>query len=455
MVYNELNEMFNAKSVAILGASNNPNKIGYNILKNLIDSGYKGQIYPINIKEEQVLGLKAYKNVSEISEKIDLIVIIIPSNLVLGALEEASSKGVKNAIIISGGFREIGNDDMENDLVKYAQEKGISFIGPNCQGINYTPNNMCVSWPLIKTRGSMAIIAQSGTVAAAFSMWAEKEEIGISGSVSLGNKSGVSELDIMEFFAEDDNTKVIALNLEGTKEGRRLMEMSKKIVPEKPIVVLKPGRTEKGIKAAQSHTKSIAGSDKVFSAACKQVGIVRADTITEFYDYSKILALLKKPKGKNVLIVTSSGGSGILATDTFEENNIVDVIELNSNLKDILTKELPSHCVVSNPIDLTGDTDALRYKKCVEMTCESDSIDFYLLIFGDPIPGACEVVEELKRETEKPIIVCYLGGGDVEGEEVIKMHRKGIPTFPTPERAAKAASVLCKYGNITTKKPAK
>ena len=287
MVHNELSKMFNAKSVAILGASNNPGKIGYNILRNLIDSGYKGSIYPINIKEEQVLGLKAYKKISEIGEKVDLAVIIIPSSLVLGALEDAGASGVKNVIIISGGFREIGNDDMEKALVEFARENGISFIGPNCQGVNYTPNNMCVSWPLIKAEGPMAIIAQSGTVSAAFSMWAEEEGIGISGSVSLGNKSGVSELDLMEFFAEDDNTKVIALNFEGTKDGRRLMEVCKNITLNKPVVLLKPGRTEKGIKAAQSHTKSVAGSDKVFSAACKQVGIVRSNTITEFYDSLK------------------------------------------------------------------------------------------------------------------------------------------------------------------------
>lgn len=438
---NKLDSMFNARSIAVVGASNTLGKVGCTILKNLIDGGFSGEIYPINPKDSEVQGYRAYKKLNEVEHDIDLAVIAIPSKLVPASVKEAGEKAIKNIIIITGGFREIGKDELEKEMLNIAKDYDISILGPNCQGLNYTPNNMCASWPLIKEKGPMAIIAQSGTIAATFGMWAEEEGIGISSLISLGNKSGLSELSFMEFLAKDEKTKVIALNIEGIKDGRKFMEVSKKIVGSKSVVVLKPGRTERGKRAAQSHTKSIAGSDEIFSAACKQTGIIRAETFTELYDFSKALGFLKKPKGNNVLIITSSGGSGILATDVFEENKMV-VRELDSSLKEVLKSELPSYCVVSNPIDLTGDTDALRYEKCVKSTMHCDYIDMFLLIFGDPIPGACEVVERLRGLTDKPIVVCYLGGGETERLEAMKMHKLGIPVFQTPERAAKAASVL-------------
>lgn len=441
MKKNSLNCMFHANSVAVVGASNSQGKVGYTILKNLIDGGFKGKIHPVNPKDTEVLGIPAYKSLMDIEGEVDLGVIVIPGKLVSGAVKEAGEKGIKNLIIITGGFKEIGNDELEKEVIETAKRYNISILGPNCQGLNFTPNNMCASWPLIGKKGPMAIVAQSGTVAAAFGMWAEEEGIGISGLVSLGNKSGLNEIDFMEFFEEDDETKVIALNVEGIKDGRRFMEVAERVVTKKPVVVLKPGRTARGRKAAQSHTKSIAGSDEIFSAACRQVGVLRANTFTELYDFSKALGFLKKPKGRNVLIITSSGGSGILATDIFEDNGMV-VPELDQNFKESLKNVVPSHCVVSNPLDLTGDTDALRYEKCVEIARECDYIDMFLLIFGDPIPGACEVVERLKEKVNKPIVVCYLGGGSVEKEEALKMHKSGIPVFPTPERAARAASIL-------------
>jgi len=436
---NGLNKMFNANSVAVIGASNNPNKTGYQILKNLIDGGYKGRIYPINRKENEILGYKAYPKVSDIIWTIDLAVIVIPGLLIPEVMKEIGEKSVQNVIIITGGFKEIGNNDLEREVVEVAKKYNISIVGPNCQGINYTPNNLCASWPLITAKGPLSIIAQSGTVAATFGMWAEQEGIGTSGIVSLGNKIDLNELDFMDFFLKDDNTKVIALNIEGLKNGKQFMEIAKN--NKKSIVVLKPGRTEKGKKVAQSHTKSVSGSDVIFDAACKQAGVIRAYSITELYDYSKALALLEKPKGNRIMIITSSGGSGILATDVFEEQN-VEVVDLNPELANKLKFELPSHCVVSNPLDLTGDTDAYRYEKCVSIANDYNDIDMFLLIFGDPIPGACDVVRTLKEKVNKPIIVCYLGGGEVEREETILMHQIGIPVFPTPERAAKAASIL-------------
>ena len=437
---NRLNKIFNANAIAVIGASNNPNKTSYQILKNLIDGGYRGKIYPINQKENEILGLKAYSKITDIDGGIDLAVIVIPARLIPETMKEMGEKNVNTAIIISGGFKEIGNYELEKEVVETANKYNISFVGPNCQGINYTYNNLCASWPLITAKGSLGIIAQSGTVAATLGTWTEHEGIGATGIVSLGNKTDLNEMDFIDFFLKDENTKVIALNIEGFTNGKKFMEIAKNN-NEKDIVVLKPGRTEKGKKVAQSHTKSVSGSDVIFDAACKQAGVIRAYSITELYDYSKALGLLKKPKGNRVMVITSSGGSGILATDIFEEN-YVEVVDLNPELSQKLKAELPSHCVVSNPLDLTGDTDAYRYEKCVNIANEYDDIDMFLLIFGDPIPNACNVVSSLKEKVSKPIIVCYLGGGEVEKEETLSMHRNGIPVFPAPERAAKAISIL-------------
>lgn len=441
MLERVLDRMFNADSIAVIGASNDSQKKGYEILKNIINAGYSGNIFPINLKQKEILGLKAYPGVLDIKEDIDLAVVVIPSKFVPKTMKEIGQKGIKNVIIITGGFREIGNDQIEKEMMDIVKQYGISVVGPNCQGVNYTPNNLCASWPLITKKGPLAIIAQSGTVAATFGMWAEQECLGISSLVSLGNKSGLNEIDFIKFFAKDDNTKVISLNLEGINNGNTFMNLVKKVTDKKPVVILKPGRTQRGRKAAQSHTKSISGSDVIFDGACKQIDAVRANSLTELYDYSKALALLDKPKGNKVMIITSSGGSGILATDIFEENNI-EVTELNTELINELKRDLPSHCVISNPLDLTGDTDAYRYEKCIEIANRYKGIDMYLLIFGDPIPNACNVVKNLKEKVDKPLIVCYLGGGATEREELILMHQSGIPVFPTPERAAKAASIL-------------
>lgn len=443
---NSLKSVFSARSVAVVGASPNPEKTGHTILKNIVEGGYQGSIYPINPKADTILGLNCYPSLSAVPGDVDLVVVVVPSQAVPGVMDEAGAKSAKGAVIISGGFRETGNNQLEAEVLDIAAKHQIRVIGPNCQGFNYTPQKLCASWPLVKAQGPIAVISQSGTVGATMEMWAESENIGISAFVALGNKSDVNEIDLIEFFAADPNTKVISLYIEGVKNGSRFMQTVSEIGGSTPIVVLKPGRTEKGRKAAESHTKSIAGMDQIFDAVCKQLGIIRANDITELYDYSKALGLLKKPTGNNMLVVTSSGGSGIIATDMAEENGI-NVIGLSDELKRELRATLPDHCVVSNPLDLTGDATADRYKKTVQIAAKDDNVDFFLLIFGDPIPGAFEIVQELKQETSKEIVVCYLGGGEVEKEEVQKMHQHGIPAFPTPERAVKAVKALLSTKN--------
>ena len=436
-----LESVFNARSVAVVGASANPEKTGHIILKNIIEGGFEGKIYPVNPKAGEILGLPCYPSVTAINDSVDVVLIVVPSKFVPDVMEEAGKKGVTGAVVISGGFGEIGNGELEKQILDIAKKYGMRIIGPNCQGFNYTPNRLCASWPLVTKSGPIAVISQSGTVGAAIEIWAQAAEIGISCFVSLGNKVDVNEIDLIDVFKEDPNTKVISLYIEGVQNGARFMKSVRSAREKKPIVVLKPGTTPKGARAVQSHTRSIAGNDEIFDAVCRQVGITRAKSITELFDYSLALGFLGKPKGNRVLIITSSGGSGIIATDVAEQGGI-DVVDLPAELLAELKGALPPQCVVANPLDLTGDATAERYRIAAGIAARCDSIDSLLLIFGDPIPGASEVVGELKEKTGKQIIVAYLGGGDIEEEETIKLNRSGTPVFPTPERAVGALKVL-------------
>lgn len=382
--------------------------------------------------------------------KIDLVIIVVPANFVTKVLEDAAKKQVACAVVISGGFREAGNEDLEASVVETAKKYDIRFIGPNCQGITYTPNNLCAAWPLMKSKGNMAIISQSGTVGAAFAGWAEEDNLGVSSFISLGNKSDIDELDLMKYFSLDQSTKVIGIYLEGVKDGQTFMKVCRNVVSKKPIVVIRPGRTKKGNEAAQSHTKSVAGDYKIFDAACKQVGIIKADTIYELYDFCKILSLCKVPKGNRCLIITSSGGSGILATDIAERNS-VDILSLKEETKTILSDILPPHCIIGNPLDLTGDTNAERYYEVVKKLKSVNYIDIILLIFGDPIPNAADFAKKMREEVSQEIVACYLGGGDIQVKEILNLHKAGIPTFPTPERAMRAISALIQYKNYFQK----
>ncbi|MDR0840879.1 MAG: acetate--CoA ligase family protein [Christensenellaceae bacterium] len=436
-----IRSLFYAKSVAVVGASANPSKTGYVILKNILEGGYAGAVYPINPGSESILGVPCAASLGDVPGAVDLVVIVVPARAVPDVMRQAVQKGAKGAIIISGGFREIGNAELEAEVMAIAEAGGIAVIGPNCQGVNYLPNKLCASWPLIETRGAMAVVSQSGTIGAAMGGWAAEDGLGVTATVALGNNSGVPVIDLMQFFAQEDDVRVIALNIEGVRDGRQFMEAARAVLQKKPLVLLKPGRTAKGAEAAQSHTKSIAGSDAVFDAACRQIGLIRAEGIAEFYDYSKILSLLPKPAGRRLAILTSSGGSGILAADVAEDLGIA-LPPLGEEAVQALREKLPPQCVLANPLDLTGDATADRYRVALEALSAYDVADCFLLIFGDPIAGAAEMADAVRQKLGKPIVVAFLGGGEVEKQEVPLLIRAGIPAYPTPERAVRAIGAL-------------
>ncbi len=438
--------LFEAESVAVVGASRNPAKTGHVILRNILESGFKGRIYPVNPKAGEVLGLKAYPTLKELPEPVDLAVIVVPAKFVPSVIEEAGERGVKAAVIISGGFRETGTEEgkrLEAELVEKARKYGVRFLGPNCQGVNNPHKGLCASWPKITRKGPLAIISQSGTIAATFEIWAEEEGVGISKMAALGNKADIDEVDLLNYFGEDPDTKAIGMYMEAVRDGRKFIEVASEVTRKKPVVILKSGRTEAGAKAVASHTGSLAGSYKLYLAAFRKAGAIPVDSVEELYDVSKGLAFLPKPRGPRVQIITSSGGSGIISTDYVEQLGL-KMATLSDEVKEALRKELPEYCIVKNPLDLTGDADAERYDTALKHVFRDESIDIVITIFGDPIPGASEIVKKWFMKG-KVLIPVYLGGGDVEKVERRKMNESGIPAYPTPERAVRVAKALWDY----------
>ena len=432
-----LQPLFRPNRLAVIGASAKPEKMGFQILRNILDAGFGGQVIPVNPKGEVILGVPSVKSVDEIPSGTDLAVVITPAASVPDIILQLGERKVRAAIVITGGFAESGTEGahLQEELARNASRCGIRIVGPNCQGVNYPYHGLCASWPLITRGGAMAIASQSGTVGAALADWASEEKLGFSAFVSMGNRIDVDEADLIEFFASDPYTKVITLYIEGVKNAGKFLAAAKKC--EKPIVIFKAGRTERGRKAAESHTRSLAGKDEIYDAVFRQFGIHRAASLEELYDFSKALAYVPPPPGPRMLIVTSSGGSAIIATDVAEENGF-RVTPLPAPLASRLREILPAHCIVGNPLDLTGDTDAERYRQVV--AASRDHYDVITAIFGDPIPGASNVMEPGQAD-----LVTYLGGADVERAERLLLHEKGIAVFPTPERAVKALACHARF----------
>lgn len=435
----DLRAFFHPASVAVIGASESPGKLGHEILKNLSEGGYPGALYPINPKSERILGHGCFRNVKDIPGLVDLAVVIIPARLVPQAIQDCGQKGIRAAIIISGGFSEASADGekLQETLLQTAREHGVRLIGPNCQGVNNPYHPLCASWPLLTRQGRVAVISQSGTVGAAMMDWFSAEELGVSTFVSLGNRADVDETDLIEYFEKEPNTRVIAVYLEGLKEPLRFEKAIKKLT--KPLVVLKSGRTPKGKVAAESHTKSLAGADAIYTSLFRRHGVCRAETIEEFYDFAKAYAYLTPPKGNSILFITTSGGAAILGTDAAEREGI-GVAPLPADLAAKLEGVVPAYASRANPLDLTGDANAAMFQQVIDLA--RPYYDTLGIIFGDPIVDASQVVTSGANE-----LVMFLGGAEVERMERLKMHQNAVPVYPSPERGIRALAqvVPAKY----------
>ena len=453
----DLKAFFSPKNVAIIGASKNPKKLGYAILHNFVENGFTNVI-PVNPKKEEIFGKKTYTTVLDIDKKVDLAVIVTPSETVPEVLEGCVKKKIKAAVIISGGFAEVGRKDLEDRVKEIVKKNGIRVIGPNCIGVMdkktgvdtmFLPTYKLARPPL----GTISFISQSGAVGSAIVDWCAKEMVGIAKFISYGNAADVNELDLIEYLAKDKDTKVITAYLESTHDGRRLMELGRKITPKKPIIVLKAGRSKAGIKAVSSHTGSLAGSDEVYDAAFKQAGIIRAYNTEQLFDYARAHDMQPLPKGKKIAIVTNGGGFGVIATDTAEKLGL-ELSELSKETIDAVKKQVPWYAVVKNPLDLVGDADAARYKHALENIAKDPNVDgIVCVLLFQTAPLESEVVDVIAQMMEygKPIVVCS-AGGDYTDVHRKMLERVGIPTFSTPERAVCAMNSLVKFSEHLRKK---
>jgi len=437
-----LSSILRPKSIAVIGASSSPDKLGHEIMKNILDSGFQGTVYPINPKADAILDIPCHVSVKDIAEAPDMAVIIIPARFVPQAVEECGQKGVKGAVIITGGFSEAGPDGevLQQQVVDIGQRYGVRIIGPNCQGVNNPHCPLCASWPLLTRKGKIALISQSGTVGAAMMDWLSEEKLGTASFVSMGNRADVDEADLMAYFNQDQSTEVIAAYIEGIKRPEQFIASVEHL--QKPLVVLKSGRTPKGKVAAESHTKALAGADAIYEALFARYNICRAYTLEEFYDFAKALAYLKPPKGNRILFITTSGGAAILGTDQAEQEGL-DVSPLPEEVVAAVTPLIPAHAIKANPIDLTGDATARMFSDVIGVTRKH--YDTLGVIFGDPVEDASRVVTPGANE-----LVIFLGGADVERYERELMHLKGIPVFPTPERGVKALARVIERNDLAS-----
>ncbi len=445
-----MNNFFNPKSIAVVGASRTPGKVGYDILKNLIQYEFEGAIYPINPGADNILGKKAYSSLLDVPDNIDLAVIVVPPKSVLEVINQCGAKHIDSAIIITAGFRESGIEGLklETEIVNKAKELGIRFIGPNCLGVIDTHSKMNASFAAgMPAKGSIGFFSQSGALCLAVLDRALPDEIGFSKFISMGNKSDISDIDIMLALSEDENTKVILGYIEGISDGRSFMEVAAKVSKRKPVIILKSGVTSSGAKAASSHTGALAGREAAFDAAFKQCGIIRVHTINDLFNYALAFANQPLPKGPDMAIITNSGGPGILAADACDKAGL-QLIPLHKELVDELRTFLPPVASFYNPIDILGDSGAERYEKALNTVLKDERINGVLILLT---PTATVNVEEtslaisnIAKSTDRPLLTSFMGKKSIESGAKTLL-RSGVPNYNYPEEAVSAINAMYRY----------
>ncbi|AEH24699.1 acetate--CoA ligase family protein [Pyrococcus yayanosii] len=437
-----LDNFFYPSSVAVFGSFRR-GAIAYEILRNIVEGGFEGKVIPVNPKggTVEVTG-RTLKIKPRLDEPVEVAIIAIPAKFVPGLIKEL--KGLtKGAVVISAGFSEVGNAKLEEELVRAAKEAGIRIIGPNCAGIFGVHGKFFGSFEVRVKPGGLALISQSGAFGGAALAMGNEEGVGFSAFVSYGNAADLNESDFLRYFADDKNTKVIALYIEGVKDGRRFMEALRYAASKKPVIILKAGKSESGARAASSHTGSLAGSYEIYRAVFRQVGAIEVEEMEELFDAAKAFEMYEQA-GKRVAIITNSGGPGVLATDKLESLGL-EIAQLSEKTVKVLRASLPPQCSVKNPIDLIADADYGRYRRVIEVVCQDDNVDALLVICVPPIFIPSEEIARavIDAKCNKPIIVNFMAGELVrEGIRLLESH--GIKNFPTPERAARAIAWLAK-----------
>ncbi len=443
-----IDKFFNPESIAVIGASHTKGKIGYTILESLKKS-FSGKIYPINPNVREILNLMTYSSVKDVEDKIDMAIVALPAEKVAEAVKECKNKKIEAVIIISSGFSEIGNNELEESVKKAG--KNIRIIGPNCVGV-FVPNRLDMLFmPKEKLKrpetGNISFISQSGAVGTALMDAAAYEGIGISKFASIGNRIDVNENELIEYFGSDIQTRCIAIYLESTANGIEFIKKAKKISKEKPIVCLKAGKTKKGQEAVASHTGSIAGSAEIYSAAFRQSGVIEAKNTEQLLDFSKALSTQPIMKGGKIAIVTDGGGFGVLAVDESEKIGL-ELPEFENKTITALKKILPDYAAPKNPLDLTGDSTSERYEKALDAVFKDKNINAVLIIALLQISSLDESIMEVIKNCKlygKPFVVCAMGSTYTINQSR-KLEEFGIPVYQTPERAVNALKALYDYG---------
>ncbi|MBS3762262.1 MAG: acetate--CoA ligase family protein [Planctomycetes bacterium] len=457
----KLEKFFSPSSVAVVGASRTAGKVGHDVLQNLIESGFQGQLYPINPKADEVIDLPCYPDLPAVGEPIDLAIVVIPAKYVPDVIDQCGEVGVEAVIVISAGFKESGEEGarLEDEVAERCRKHGIRCIGPNCLGVISPPSGLNASFSgTTPPEGNVAFFSQSGALGTAVLDWfagTEGQNLGISRFISYGNKADVDESDLIEALGEDDATEVILGYVESIEDGQKFMEIARKVTRQKPVLILKSGRTSAGARAASSHTGSLAGSDSAYEAAFQQSGVIRARDVTQFFDY--VLAFSRQPaaRGPNVSIVTNAGGPGILATDAIETSTLT-MTELNSETESVLTENLPGGANVHNPVDVIGDARADRYRMAMDAVLEDENTDSLLVILtpqtSTEVEKTAEAIGDASAEWDKPVLATFMGSlAAVKGRDVLKERK--VPNYPHPERAVRTLDAMLCFHQWRERKP--
>ncbi len=452
-----LNFIFYPDSVAVIGASEDEKKIGHVVFRNLLYQGFKGKVYPVNPKRKEILGIKCYPSVTDIPDKVDLGIIVIPAKGVPLVIKDCATKGVKGVVVITAGFREIGGEGLklEQEITELVKNAGIRMVGPNCLGVVNTFNCMNATFASdMPSPGKISFFSQSGALGVALIDWAIENNFSLGKFVSLGNKADLNETDFLEYFGTDPDTDVILGYIEDVKDGKKFLRVAQEVAKIKPVIIVKAGSTEAGARAASSHTGALAGSDRAFTEAFKKAGIIRAESIQELFEIAEIFKIKKIPKGNRLLVITNAGGPGIIAADTADKEGL-KLDPMSEESISALVDKLPSTAALYNPIDIIGDATSERYKIVLEQAIKDPLVEGICIILTPQaitdVENIAEEIVEKDKVSDKPIFACFIGGKRVQqGINILKSNQ--IPCYSDPSTAVRAYKKFIEFNKIKNKK---
>ncbi|HDP81423.1 MAG TPA: CoA-binding protein [Spirochaetes bacterium] len=454
----EMNLLFEPRSVAIIGASSKPGKIGYSVVRNIKQGGYAGKIYPVNPQGGEILGIKAYPSINDIDDNIDVASITVPAKLTFEAVKQCADKGVKHIQIITSGFSEIGEVELEKKIVDYARSRGSRVLGPNIFGVFSASSNFNSTFSATDImRGHVAILTQSGALGIAMIGKTAINNMGLSAIVSIGNKADIDEADCLRYIVNQEETKVILMYIEGIKEGERFIETVRAATKIKPVVVIKTGRSKRGAMAAASHTGSLAGADEITDAILKQCGVLRSENLEEGFNWCKFLADAPAPKGPNGVIVTNGGGIGVMATDACEKYG-VELYDDQAVLKEIFAPATPDFGSLKNPIDITGGADSAAYDLVLTAPAQSEHMHNTMALYCETATFDSENLAPMIRDTYNkhmatgtPVVYAIVGGESVQ-KAIDVLSKEKVPVYADPYEAISCMGALYRYHNFNVER---